>query len=223
MSVVPLNVVPVMNPPAPPHPAGQPCPALDDLEFVVMDLETTGWSPEQDAITEVGAVRVRSGLVLDELASLVNPGASVPEEITALTGLTDAMLALAPPIEAVLPILLTFAAGCVIAAHNAPFDIGFVSAASGAIGVTWPAAPVLDTLTLARALVDDDEVPDHKLTTLTRYFGIAHQPSHRALADARATADLLTILLGRARGRGLHTLCELLAWLDAIQAATAVG
>jgi DNA polymerase III subunit epsilon len=223
MSVPPLNVFPVTNPLQAPHPPGQPCPLLDDLEFVVMDLETTGWSPEQDAITEVGAVRVRGGRVLGELACLVNPGAPVPAEITALTGLTDAMLALAPPIGIILPAVLSFAAGCVLVAHNAPFDVGFVAAAAGAAGLNWPATPVLDTLPLARALLGADEVPDHKLTTLTTHFGLPHEPSHRALSDARATAALLTILLARAAERGLRTLCGLLAWLDVIQAAAAVG
>lgn len=223
MSVPRLNVFSVTNALAVPHPPGQPCPLLEDLEFVVMDLETTGWSPEQDAITEVGAVRVRAGRVLGELAFLVNPGAPVPEEITTLTGLTDAMLALAPPIGVILPALLSFAAGCVIAAHNAPFDVGFVSAASGGAGLTWPAAPILDTLPLARALMDAEEVPDHKLTTLSSHFGLPHEPRHRALADARATAGLLGILLDRAAGRGMRTLCELLAWLNAIETATAVG
>lgn len=223
MSVPRLSVVVVTNPHTVSHPAGQLCTPLEDLEFVVMDLETTGWSPERDAITEVGAVRVRPGRVLGELSFLVNPGAPVPAEITALTGLTDTMLALAPPVAAVLPALLAFSAGCVVTAHNAPFDVGFLSAAYTAAGIAWPAGPVVDTLPMARALTTADEVPDHKLGTLARYFGVAHEPSHRALADARATAALLDILLGRAADRGLRTLCQLLAWLDAIEAASAVG
>lgn len=216
-------MVHVTNPPVTLHPPGQPCPLLEDLEFVVMDLETTGWSPERDAITEVGAVRVRAGRVMGELAALVNPGTAVPAEITELTGITDAMLAFAPPIGGVLPALRSLAGDRVIAAHNAPFDLGFLTAAFGKAGIGWPAQAVLDTLPLARALVGADEVPDHKLTTLTRYFGLAHEPSHRALSDARATAGLLHILTGRAADRGLYTLCDLLAWLDAIEAAAAVG
>src|SRR6185437_13861033 len=96
------------------------------LEFAVVDLETTGWSPEQAAITEIGAVRVRAGARQGEFASLVNPGTPVPPGIADLTGITDWMLAAAPRLGAVLPGLLDFAQGCVLVAHNAPFDLGFL-------------------------------------------------------------------------------------------------
>jgi DNA polymerase-3 subunit epsilon len=216
-------VVLVTNPRTVSHPAGQLCIPLEDLEFVVIDLETTGWSPDEARITEVGAVRVRAGQVVGELGSLVNPGTPVPTEITELTGLTDDMLVLAPPIGTVLPALLGFAGQCVVAAHNAPFDLGFLSAACRVADLTWPVTPVLDTLLLARALTGADEVPDHKLGTLARYFGVRDEPCHRALADARATAAVLGILLGRAAGRGFRTLCQLVAWLDALETAAAVG
>lgn len=212
-----------MNPGAAIHPADRPCPLLTDLEFAVVDLETTGWSPEDSGITEVGAVRVRAGQVVGELTMLVNPGVPVPGEITELTGLRDDMLTLAPPIESVLPALLGFAGGCVMTAHNAPFDLGFLTAACDAAGMAWPLLPVLDTVPLARALVAPDEVPDCKLATLAEHFGVSHEPRHRALSDARATAAVLTILLGRATKRGFRTLCQLTSWLEAIEAAAAVG
>jgi len=223
MSVPRPTVVGVTNPLAVPHPADRPCPLLADLEFAVVDLETTGWSPDDSGITEVGAVRVRGGRMLGEFGMLVNPGVPVPGEITELTGLRDDLLALAPPIESVLPSLLGFAKGCVVAAHNAPFDLRFLTAACHAAGVAWPLVPVLDTLPLARALVAPDEVPDCKLGTLTGHFGVSHEPRHRALADARATAALLTIFLGRAERRGFRTLCQLTSWLEAIETASAVG
>jgi DNA polymerase-3 subunit epsilon len=223
MSVPRPNVVVVTIPRADSHHPGQPCPPLDGLDFVVIDLETTGWSPTDAGITEVGAVRVRAGQVLGEMTILVNPGTPVPAEITELTGLTDDMLALAPPIATVLPALLGFTAGRVVAAHNAPFDVGFLAAACGAAGLTWPTAPVLDTLALARALTTEDEVPDRRLGTLAQHFGVPDTPCHRALADARATAAVLGILLGRATGRGLRTLCQLIDWLDAMETAAAVG
>ncbi len=99
---------------------------LAELEFAVIDLETTGWSPEVAAITEIAAVRVRGGVRRGEFASLVNPGVPVPPGIEDLTGISDWMLAAAPGVAAVLPGLLRFAEGCVLVAHNAPFDVGFL-------------------------------------------------------------------------------------------------
>jgi DNA polymerase-3 subunit epsilon len=223
MSVPPPNVVLVTNLRAVSHPTDRPCPLLADLEFVVIDLETTGWSPDVAGITEVGAVRVRAGQMLGELAILVNPGGPVPAEITELTGLRDDMLTMAPPIGSVLPALLGFAGDCVVTAHNAPFDLGFLTAACQAAGMAWPVAPVLDTLPLARALIAPDEVPDCKLATLAAHFGVREEPRHRALADARATAAVLTVLLDRAAERGFRTLCQLTSWLEAIEIAAAVG
>src|SRR5580700_8352929 len=125
-----------------------------ELEFAVVDLETTGWSPGVAAITEIGAVRVRGGLRQGEFASLVNPGMPVPPGIADLTGITDWMLAAAPRLGAVLPGLLDFARGCVLVAHNAPFDLGFLVAGCGDCGLAWPGFTVLDTVMLARHVMD---------------------------------------------------------------------
>jgi DNA polymerase III subunit epsilon len=189
---------------------------LAELEFAVIDLETTGWSPEVAAITEVGAVRVRGGQRQGEFASLVNPGIPVPPGIEALTGITDWMLAAAPNLGAVLPGLLEFAEGCVLVAHNAPFDIGFLVAACGECGLAWPGFTVLDTVLLARRVMDPDEIPDCKLGTLAGFFRTRTAPSHRALADARATADVLGWLIGRLAHRGVRTLSQLSAWRDVV-------
>lgn len=187
---------------------------LCDLDFTVVDVETTGWSPDVAGITEVGAVLLRRGEVVAEFTSLVNPGTPVPASITELTGITDQMLALAPPAAAVLPGLLAFAQGSVLAAHNAPFDLGFLTSACAAAGLGWPGFEVLDTVRLARHLMaTPDEVPDCKLRTLADYFGTPVQPSHRALADAKATASVLAQLLGRLAERQVHTIGELTAWL----------
>ena len=91
---------------------------------MVVDLETTGGAPDGGGITEIGAVKVRGGEQLGEFATLVNPGVPIPPFITVLTGITQAMLAPAPPIEEVLPSLLEFLAGAVLVAHNAPYDAG---------------------------------------------------------------------------------------------------
>ena len=188
------------------------------LEFAVVDLETTGWSPEKAAITEIGAVRVRAGarrgefVRQGEFASLVNPGMPVPPGIADLTGITDWMLAAAPRLGAVLPGLLDFASGCVLVAHNAPFDLGFLVAGCGDCGLAWPGFTVLDTVMLARHVMDPDEIPDCKLGTLAGFFGARTAPNHRALADARATADVLSWLIRRLTHRGIRTLRQLSAW-----------
>ena len=195
---------------------------LELLEFAVVDLETTGWSPEQAAITEIGAIRVRAGarrgefVRQGEFASLVNPGMPVPPGIADLTGITDWMLAAAPRLGAVLPGLLDFARGCVLVAHNAPFDLGFLVAGCGDLGLAWPGFTVLDTVMLARRVMDPDEVPDCKLGTLAGFFGARTTPNHRALADARATADVLSWLIRRLAHRGIRTLRQLSTWPEVV-------
>jgi len=189
---------------------------LAEVEFAVIDLETTGWSPRAAAITEVAAVRVRGGGRRGEFASLVNPGVPVPPGIEDLTGISDWMLAAAPRLPAVLPGLLNFADGCVLVAHNAPFDVGFLQAACAECGLAWPRPTVLDTVMLARQLMDPDEVPDCKLGTLAGFFRARTAPSHRALADARATADVLGWLIRRLTHQGIRTLDELRAWPDVV-------
>ena len=189
---------------------------LRRVEFAVVDLETTGWSPKAAAITEIGAVRVRGGQRLGEFASLVNPGVPVPPGIADLTGINDWMLAAAPRLAAVLPGLLDFARGCVLVAHNAPFDLGFLVAGCGDCGLAWPGFTVLNTVMLARQVMDPDEVPDCKLGTLAGFFRARTAPNHRALADARATADVLGWLIRRLAHRGIRTLNQLSAWPDVV-------
>lgn len=196
---------------------------LANLDFTVVDVETTGWVPEEAGITEIGAVRVHRGVVVAEFGSLVNPGTPVPPAITELTGISDQMLASAPPVAAVLPGLLAFAEGSVLAAHNAPFDLRFLTAACAGMGRDWPGFEVLDTVRLARYLMaTPDEVPDRKLATLATFFGTPVRPSHRALDDAQATAVVLRELLGRLTERaGVLTLEELDTWLAARDAEAA--
>jgi DNA polymerase-3 subunit epsilon len=189
---------------------------LAEVEFAVIDLETTGWSPEKAAITEIAAVRVCGGRRLGEFASLVNPGVPVPPGIEDLTGISDWMLAAAPKLAAVLPGLLDFAEGCVLVAHNAPFDVGFLIAACAECGLAWPGFTVLDTVMLARRVMDPDEVPDCKLGTLAAFFRARTAPSHRALADARATTDVLRWLIRRLAHRGVRTLGQLSDFPDVV-------
>jgi DNA polymerase-3 subunit epsilon len=172
-------------------------------------VETTGWHPQEARITEIAAVRVSGGRPVAEFSALVNPGGPIPADIVALTGITDGMVSHAPPIGAVLPGFLAFARGCVLTAHNAPFDVGFLSAACGRSGIVWPDFSVIDTAALARSVLDETEVPDCKLATLAGFFGASTQPNHRALADARATVDVLRRLIGRLVSSGVRTLADL--------------
>lgn len=186
---------------------------LADTTFVVVDLETTGGSASADAITEIGAVKVRGGQVLGELATLVDPGRGVPPQIVRLTGITDAMLVDAPPVTQVLPSFLEFAAGAVLVAHNAGFDTGFLRAACERQDLAWPRPPVLCTVKLARRVLTRDEAPSVRLGVLAPLLGSPVRPTHRALDDARATVDVLHALLERVGNLGVHTLEELLAHL----------
>jgi len=183
---------------------------LFDVTFCVLDLETTGASPATCAITEIGAVKVRGGECLGSFHTLVNPGVAIPPEITVLTGITEAMVIPAPKIDEVLPSLQEFVAGTVIVGHNVRFDLSFLNAAFTAAGRGTLTNRVVDTLALARRLVRD-EVPNCKLGTLASRFRLPHQPAHRALDDALATADLLHLLLERAGGLGVTGLDDLLA------------
>lgn len=192
-------------------------PSFDDLEprlsettFVVVDLETTGGSSRSDAITEIGAVKVRGGEVLGEFSTLVDPGRAIPPQIVLLTGITDAMVVDAPREDGVIPAFLEFARGCVLVAHNAPFDIGFLRASCQRLAIPWPASPVLDTVRLARTVFSRSELPSVRLGVLAPALGARVTPNHRALADARATVDVLHGLIERLGPLGVETLSDLI-------------
>ncbi|WP_433529254.1 DEDD exonuclease domain-containing protein [Micromonospora sp. CA-263727] len=184
--------------------------------FVVVDLETTGGAPDGGGITEIGAVKVRGGEELGVLATLVNPGEPIPPFITVLTGITQAMLLPAPPIEQVLPSFLEFVSEAVLVAHNAPYDVGFLKAACAKHGYRWPNPKVLDTAALARRVLLRDEVPNRKLGTLAAYFRAATQPTHRALDDARATVDVLHGLIGRLGGHRVDSIGDAIEFSRAV-------
>ncbi len=192
---------------------------LRDVLFVVVDLETTGGSPADCGITEIGAVKVRAGEVIGEFHTLVNPGATIPPFIQVLTGITDTMVAASPTIAATLPGFLEFARGSVLVAHNAPFDVGFLRAAAARTGYEWPTFGVLDTARLARQVVLRDEAPDCKLSTLARLFRATTMPTHRALDDARATVDVLHGLIERVGTQGVDTLEELTTYSSRVSPA----
>jgi DNA polymerase-3 subunit epsilon len=182
---------------------------LRAVPFTVVDLETTGGSPATCAITEVGAVRVHGGDRQRELSTLVSPGVTIPRSITALTGISDQLVADAPPITAVLPMLLELLHGSVLVAHSARFDVSFLNAALTQHAYPPLELPVVCTAMLARRLVRD-EVRNCRLATLSAHFRTTTSPTHRALPDARATVEVLHALLERAAGLGVTTLDGLL-------------
>ncbi len=188
--------------------------ALSDTTFVIVDLETTGASPKKGAaITEIGAVKVRSGEHLGNFESFVNPLSPIPEYITQMTGITDLMLAKAPVIDEILPAFLEFAGQhneVIIVAHNAPFDLSFLKSAAKELDITWPKFKTLDTVTIARQVLTKEEVPNCKLQTLAAYFGTKAQPNHRALDDALATTEILHALLERLGSFDVNTVESLM-------------
>jgi DNA polymerase III subunit epsilon len=196
--------------------------SLRETTFVVVDLETTGGRASGDnfdAITEIGAVKVRGGAVLGELATLIDPGRSIPPQIVRLTGITSAMVCDAPTIDSVLPAFLEFSRGAVLVAHNAGFDIGFLRAAAERCQIPWPRPPVLCTVRLARRVLTRDEAPTVRLSALAQLFGAATTPTHRALDDARATVDVLHALIERVGNQGVHTYTDLRSYLPDVTPA----
>lgn len=181
---------------------------LAETTFAVLDLETSGGSPRLGAgITEIGVVKVRGGEVLGTFQSFVDPGHSLPFFITELTGISDDMLVSAPFIDEILPTLFEFlgtAEETVVVAHNSPFDLSFLKAASVAHEIPWPDYLTVDTARLARAILDRDEVINCKLATLAEFFGATTSPTHRALDDALATVDVLHGLIERLAGFDVH-------------------
>ncbi|GFG75543.1 hypothetical protein MBOT_29080 [Mycobacterium botniense] len=198
---------------------------LSETTFVVVDLETTGAritgtaDAPPDAITEIGAVKVRGGVVLGEFTTLVDPQRSIPPQIVRLTGITTAMVCDAPTIDSVLPMFFEFARGAVLVAHNARFDIGFLRAAADRCGLSWPHPPVLCTVRLARRVLDREEAPSVQLAALTRLFALAAEPTHRALDDARATVEVLHALIERVGNCGVHTYADLRSYLPDVTPA----
>lgn len=201
---------------------------LRETTFVVVDLETTGGRAKStdgapcDAITEIGAVKVRGGVVLGEFTTLVDPQRSIPPQIVRLTGITTAMVCDAPTIEAVLPMFFEFAGlhlGAVLVAHNAGFDVGFLRAAAHRCGIAWPRPQVLCTVRLARRVLTREEAPSVRLAELARLFAVATQPTHRALDDARATVDVLHALIERVGNQGVHTYADLRSYLPDVTPA----
>ncbi|MDO4259878.1 MAG: exonuclease domain-containing protein [Actinomycetaceae bacterium] len=201
---------------------------LDEVEWTVVDLETTGLGARA-AITEIGAVKVRGRTVIDEFHTMVNPEVAIPARITALTGITDSMVEGAPTIDQAYPAFAAWAGldnemahppadntgwltslhnGPVLVAHNANFDIPFLRRAAHSCDLPWPKPRVVDTLALARLILPRPMVANHKLATLASHFH-ASPVQHRALGDALITVDVLWGLIELMTPVGVSTLEDL--------------
>ena len=187
---------------------GRADPSLEEAEFVVFDLETTGLSPARDRICELGAVRVRGLELVDSFQSLVNPGIALPEPVARLTGLRREELACAPSASAVVRRFLRFAGDALLVAHNAQFDQRFLEQQLLLLYGRRLSEPPLCTAALARRLLEGRR-RRVGLASLANFFGVPTAPCHRALPDAEATAQVLVHLIGLSQELGARRLSEL--------------
>ena len=178
---------------------GEANPALDG-EFVVFDIETTGLSPLNNNITEIGAVLVRGGEIVDEFNILVNPGEHISDEIVRLTGIDDAMVADADKIDVALPKFFEFAGDRMLVAHNASFDTSFIRCAADRLKLPF-ANSYLDTVALSKYL--NPKLAKHKLDSLAEYYKLGDFNHHRACDDARMLAMIFLKMTERLRSEGV--------------------
>ena len=178
-----------------------------DSNFVVFDLETTGLNPKSDHIIEIGAVKISNRKVVDSFSTFVHTDIMLPSKIIELTSITDDMLVGQPEIDEALSAFLEFTKDCVLVAHNAKFDVGFIREKTKALNIKNYQPSTLDTLELAKALIKD--VKNHKLSTLTKKLGINLLKHHRAADDANATAQLFIVLLNKLQEREIFDLSKL--------------
>lgn len=181
---------------------------LEDAHFVVVDLETTGLSPRSSRICEIGAQRVRALELEDTYETLVDPGVPLPAAVASLTGIASDALHGAPRPRVAVEGLLAFTGDAVVVAHNARFDLAFIDREVELLTGRRVASQVVDTVWLARRLLGE-RLRRVSLGSLAHFLGVPTTPCHRALADARATAEILVCLIGLAQERGARTVADL--------------
>ena len=178
-----------------------------DGAFVVFDIETTGFSPVKNKIIEIGAVRVENGVITDRMDEFVDPEVPIPFEIERLTGINDAMVMGAETIGPVLGRFLEFCRGAVLVAHNASFDVGFISHNASVLGYEFHPT-VMDTVALARVLLPN--LNRYKLDTVAKALNVSLENHHRAVDDAEATAGIfLKFVEMLKKQHGMETLDDL--------------
>lgn len=177
-----------------------------DAPCVVFDIETTGFGPVNDAIIEIGAVKVIDGQITERFSTFVNPKRPIPYHIEELTSINDQMVLDAPEIETVLPEFLQFCQGCVLVAHNASFDVSFIKAKASFMGIATDFT-VVDTVALARLLLPD--LSKYKLNNVAKALDISLENHHRAVDDANATAEIFVKFIAMLKAIDVYTLAEL--------------
>jgi len=180
---------------------------LKEAEYVIFDIETTGLSVTSNKIIEIAGVKMKDGKEIDRFATFINPHERIPYNIQQLTNITDDMVRDAPELEEKLPEFAAFVGDCVLVAHNARFDIGFIQANLKRLGHPELANPVLDTLELARMLFPS--LKNHRLNTLADKFKVSLDNHHRAIDDSIALGHILFHLLKEAGERGYAKLDRL--------------
>ena len=176
-----------------------------DADYVVFDLETTGFSPETNRIIEIGAVKVQNGKIVDKFSTFVNPQVPIPFRIGQLTSINDSMVIDAPVIADILPEFMKFCEGCVMVAHNADFDMSFIKKNCQRLDI--PCKPtIVDTVALARVLLPN--LNRFKLDTVAKALGVSLENHHRAVDDAGCTAEIFVKFIEMLRERGMSTLDE---------------
>ena len=177
-----------------------------DSEYVVFDIETTGLSPTNNRIIEIGAVRIKDGRIQDTFSEFVNPEVPIPYTITKLTSITDAMVQNAPTIEVILPKFLEYIGDASVVAHNATFDTGFIRENAKRLGLVFDST-IVDTMTLAHILLP--ELGKYTLDRLCKQFGVVNEHHHRACDDAAATAEIFVKMIKMIKEKGITTIHEL--------------
>ena len=177
-----------------------------DSEYVVFDIETTGLSPTNNRIIEIGAVRIKDGKIQDTFSEFVNPEVPIPYTITKLTSITDAMVQNAPTIEVILPKFLEYIGDASVVAHNATFDTGFIRENAKRLGLVFDST-IVDTMTLAHILLP--ELGKYTLDRLCKQFGVVNEHHHRACDDAAATAEIFVKMIKMIKEKGITTIHEL--------------
>ncbi len=176
------------------------------MRFISFDLETTGFLPGVDQITEIGAVRFVDGDVDAVYSTLVNPGKNIPEAAQKVTGISNEMVKDSPKIDDLLPSFADFCGDDLIVAHNAPFDVQFLSADIEKHESPAPKGIVLDTFAIAKKVLPG--MANYKLGTLVQHFKIPNSEFHRAEADASYCGKLFLILLKQISSGGSHPAIE---------------
>ena len=174
--------------------------------YVVFDIETTGFSPEKNKIIEIGAVKVENGVITDKFSTFVNPDVPIPFEIEQLTSINDSMVLPYPQIDVILPQFLEFCEGSALVAHNASFDVSFISYNAKELGLEF-GPTVLDTVALARHLLPN--LNRFKLDTVAKALNISLKNHHRAVDDAGCTAEIFVKFVAMLRERGVENLNQL--------------